>query len=157
MRRFWLLFFLFLTPFCVCFGLDCPTTPTPEPGWYVHVTPLPAQTTELNQTVQGSTGPYSNVYVRVTDMTTCAVADYFQWADYTFSIPIVLFPNTTNEVAVTACNDIWPPSCSTLSSENAEGLTVETSPLTTPTVTTWGALFVLSAMSWALLRTVRKR
>ena len=109
------------------YGLDCPATPTPTGTVGLTVDPLPTATCDVNQTVTGYTIPYANVYVRVTDMISCEYSDYYQWTvDGNINIPITLFSETINEIAVTACNDYVPIECETKSSENSQGLTVDT-------------------------------
>lgn len=143
---------ILLIPSLNALGFSCPATPTPIPGWWISVDPLPAHTTELSQIVTGTTGPYSNVTVLVTDMTSCATSSFFQFGDYSFAIPITLYPDTVNEIAVTACDDVWPPDCSTVSSANAEGLSVDTRPIVTPAMSPLGVLMLLVGFAVIITR-----
>ena len=103
-------------------------TPTTHPGSHpLTVYPIPSETCDAQIDICGSTSPYSNVWVTVTNISTQIDEDYFYWANNSsFCVTVNLFPETLNGITVTACGDVIPPQCSTLSYEDDPGMIIDT-------------------------------
>lgn len=125
-----------------------PPTFTPSPTATVHggyhyltVNSLPFCSDDPVIQVTGSTVPYSNVDVWVTDIESSAERHYYQWTnDSSFNIEVELYDETFNGITVRSCGDVYPPPCTTISYLSRPDLIVSTYSCSTttpaPTLTT---------------------